>query len=54
MKLFTTFVFYMCNRYWHISGADPGFQVRGGALKKIAPSGGGAKIVGKKNKRKLK
>jgi hypothetical protein len=27
-----------------ISGADPGFQVRGGALKKIAPSG--AKIFG--------
>jgi hypothetical protein len=24
----------------HIPGADPGFQVRGGALKKIAPSGG--------------
>jgi hypothetical protein len=24
----------------YISGADPGFQVRGGALKKIAPSGG--------------
>ena len=25
-----------------VSGADPGFQVRGGdALKKIAPSGGG-------------
>ena len=23
-----------------ISGADPEFQVRGGALKKIAPSGG--------------
>ena len=23
-----------------ISGADPGFQVRGGALKKVAPSGG--------------
>ena len=23
-----------------ISGADPGFQVRGGALKKSAPSGG--------------
>ena len=23
-----------------VSGADPGFQVRGGALKKIAPSGG--------------
>jgi len=26
--------------YWSESGADPGFQVRGGALKKIAPSGG--------------
>ena len=24
----------------YIPGADPGFQVRGGALKKIAPSGG--------------
>ena len=23
-----------------LPGADPGFQVRGGALKKIAPSGG--------------
>jgi hypothetical protein len=23
-----------------VAGADPGFQVRGGALKKIAPSGG--------------
>ena len=23
-----------------LSGADPGFEVRGGALKKIAPSGG--------------
>jgi hypothetical protein len=23
-----------------VTGADPGFQVRGGALKKIAPSGG--------------
>ena len=29
------------------AGADPGFQVRGGgALKRIAPSGGGAKIFG--------
>ena len=26
--------------YLYIKGADPGFQVRGGALKKIAPSGG--------------
>jgi hypothetical protein len=30
----------------HISGADPGFQVRGGALKKIAPSGGRRENVG--------
>jgi hypothetical protein len=29
------------DHYWRpYSGADPGFQVRGGALKKIAPSGG--------------
>ena len=28
------------------TGADPGFQVRGGTLKKIAPSGGGAKNFG--------
>ena len=26
--------------YCHKSGADPGFQVRGAHLKKIAPSGG--------------
>ena len=26
--------------WWSVSGADPGFQARGGALKKIAPSGG--------------
>ena len=25
---------------YQYSGADPGFQVRGGAIKKIAPSGG--------------
>jgi hypothetical protein len=29
-----------------ITGADPGFQVRGGALKKIAPSRGRRKIFG--------
>jgi hypothetical protein len=29
--------FFQKNTY---TGADPGFQVRGGALKKIAPSGG--------------
>ena len=27
-------------KYIHCTGADPGFQVRGDALKKIAPSGG--------------
>ena len=26
--------------HFTVTGADPGFQVRGGALKKIAPSGG--------------
>ena len=26
--------------YRELAGADPGFQVRGGALKKIVPSGG--------------
>ena len=30
----------------YTTGADPGFQVRGGALKKITPSGGGAKNFG--------
>jgi hypothetical protein len=31
--------------FWLLySGADPGFQVRGGALKKIAPSGGRRKF----------
>ena len=29
-----------------ISGADPGFQVRGGALKRIALSGGRREIFG--------
>ena len=28
------------------AGADPGFQVRGGALKKIVPSGGRLEIFG--------
>ena len=32
-------VVYYCI-YIYISGANPGFQVRGGALKKIAPSRG--------------
>ena len=31
---------YKFNIYIYCSGADPGFQVRGGALKKIAPSEG--------------
>jgi len=29
-----------CIHYWSFAGVDPGFQVRGRALKKIAPSGG--------------
>ena len=29
-----------------IPGADPGFQVRGGAFKKITPSGGRREIFG--------
>jgi hypothetical protein len=32
-------IFTMLKSIWYISGADPGFQVRGCALKKIAPSG---------------
>ena len=31
---------FVCIRNTCTSGADPGFQVRGGTLKKIAPSGG--------------
>jgi hypothetical protein len=40
--LFRAYIFGMavvCDRV-PVSGADPGFQVRGGALKIIAPSGG--------------
>ena len=33
--------FKSSQHFYHVyTGADPGFQVRGGALKKIAPSGG--------------
>ena len=32
--------------YLYITGADPGFQVRGGALKKLRRAEGGAKIFG--------
>ena len=32
--------------YYILAGADPGFQVRGGALKKIVPSGGRLEIFG--------
>ena len=37
------------NKSWTTSGADPGFQVRGGgggALKKLRPAEGGAKMFG--------
>ena len=30
----------LCELCWQYAGTDPGFQVRGGAVKKIAPSGG--------------
>jgi hypothetical protein len=32
--------------YTQVSGADPGFQVRGAHLKKLRRAEGGAKIVG--------
>jgi hypothetical protein len=31
---------FVFRRLGYPAGADPGFQVRGGVLKKIAPSGG--------------
>jgi hypothetical protein len=37
-NIYCLFYFILCT--------DPGFQVRGVALKKIAPSGGSAKIFG--------
>ena len=37
---------YIDGVYGCSTGGDPGFQARGGALKKIAPSEGGAKIFG--------
>ena len=44
------FHFSMLNHFscrWHFSGADPGFQVRGGAhIKKLRRAEGGAKIFG--------
>ena len=39
------FSFLLDSKY-PLSGADPGFQVSGGALKKIAPSGGRSKNFG--------
>jgi hypothetical protein len=34
------FYFNLLPHRWYNAGADPGFQVRGGTLKKIAPSRG--------------
>jgi hypothetical protein len=31
---------FLCKSFMRKAGADPAFQVRGGALKKIGPSGG--------------
>ena len=44
-KLFNLVLSSPCSSKYS-SGADRGFQVKGGALKKIAPSEGGAKIFG--------
>ena len=35
-----TFFFAMLVQEWHTPGADPGYQVMGDALKKMAPNGG--------------
>jgi hypothetical protein len=37
---FSVFMYNFIHFHVQNSGADPGFQVRGGSLKKIAPSGG--------------
>ena len=39
-KIWTTCILIACYNYMQSAGADPGFQVKGGALKKISPSGG--------------
>jgi hypothetical protein len=40
-----TLIYHRCySNHLYTPGADPGFQVRGGALKKIAPSGGRREI----------
>ena len=41
-----TFFFAMLVQKRHTPGVDPGFQVRGGALKHIAPNGGRRKMFG--------
>jgi hypothetical protein len=33
-------------KFYNITGADPGFHIRGGALKKFARAEGGAKMFG--------
>jgi hypothetical protein len=44
-KLFNLVLSSPCSSKYS-SGADPGFQVKGGALKKMRGAEGGAKIVG--------
>jgi hypothetical protein len=39
-------LFFAENNYIPVSGADPGFQVRGAHLKKLHRAEGGAKIFG--------
>ena len=40
VSLFGCLIYVICIDVQHIAGADPGFEVRGDALKKIAPSEG--------------
>ena len=48
IKTYVYSYIYICTTeiagYMYNTGADPGFQVRGGHLKKIAPSGGRREI----------
>ena len=45
-KIGTTCILITCYNYMQSAGADPGFQVKGGALKKSRRAEGGAKILG--------
>ena len=46
VSLFGCLIYVICIDVQHIAGADPGFEVRGDALKKLRRAKGGAKIFG--------